>query len=116
MVDRDRSAASSGRTSPKRSGCASRLFPLAWLWFVHSGDAQRMSVRGYRRGSVWEMSAQSWSASGWLLLWVSTARRQWLAAMRTRTPGTWMAPEEEPPAPQNRSVMVRVMRRWPFHW
>ena len=33
-----------------------------------------------------------WSASGWLVLWVSTASCQWLEAARTSMPGTWIAP------------------------
>jgi hypothetical protein len=53
------------------------------------------------------MSAQRWSAPGWLALWTSTAFCQWFAASRTETPGTAIAPVEEPPAPAKRSVMVR---------
>lgn len=88
--------------------CA-RLRPRAMEWFVHSGEAQRMSVVGKYRGSIWVRSAQTWSASWWLVLWVSTASCQWLDATRMLTPGTWIAPVDDPPAPQKRSVIVRVM-------
>src|SRR4051812_23588575 len=68
-----------------------------------------MSVRGYLRGSTWDRSAQSWSVVGWLLLCVSTASFQWFAASFTVTPGTCTAPVLDPPAPQNKSVIVSVI-------
>ena len=75
MVARERAAASSG-ASNRLAACAARAMPLAPAWFVHSGEAHRMAVEGMRRGSYWEMSAQMWSALGWLALWTSTASAQ----------------------------------------
>jgi hypothetical protein len=43
---------------------------------------------------------------GWFSAWMSVTSCQWFAAMRTSTPGTWIAPVDEPPAPAKRSVMV----------
>ncbi len=73
IVARDRSADGSPFGSKRLATC---FLVRAWLWWVHSGEAIRTSVEGYRRGSTWETSAQSWSASGKLLLCVSMASDQ----------------------------------------
>ena len=46
IVARDLSAASGGKLSPNRSGCASRLRPWAWEWLVQLGEAHSNSVVG----------------------------------------------------------------------
>jgi hypothetical protein len=55
------------------------------------------------------MSAWTWMVSGWLALWDSSALSQWLSAVFTVIPGSDVAPGLDPPAPQNMSVMVRLM-------
>ena len=47
-------------------------------------------------------------ARGKFAAWLSIARSQWLAASRTDTPGTAAAPWELPPAPQKKSISVRL--------
>ena len=108
-VARVTSNASTGIDPYSRSSSCPRFRfrPPAGLISVQITDAHSPVVDGRRRMFSLLMSSHKCSVPGWLALWVSIAVAQWFAASTISAPAS-TSPDEAPPAPQKRSVHVKL--------